>query len=382
MRSDRGARAGTILFSGLVFSVGLLWLIGYFLTYPQGDIIDGRTVHVLGDFWGFDIEAYVAAAARLQADGSLYARIQVDAPFIPGGYGFYQYAPPFGVAMLPLTGLSIGEAAAVWYFVKVAALLVACLIMPVKLPVRALTFTCMALSAWVLHDLILGNVSLFMLLPLAIAWRFLDRPLGSIAVAVAIAIRPSLGAILIWQLLRRRWRIAAWTIGAGLALMVLSLPFVGIDGYREYISILGNLQIPGAGSDNRDLGATIVGMGLDERWLAVLRLGGTALGLGLIVAGLRKDRETGYMIAVAASMLLVGLLWEHYLITLALPLALIADRWRPLVLLVVGVSYLPQAITPLVLLGVLLALFLVPDRRSAEPVLEPLEARRLPAPSP
>ena len=112
--------------------------------------------------------------------------------------------------------------------------------MPVKLPIRALTFVAVAVSFWAMRDLVLGNVGVLLVLPLVIAWRWLDRPLGSIALAATISVRPSVGALLLWQLLRRRWRAAAWTIGAGIVLIVLTLPFVGIDGYRDYIAVLGN----------------------------------------------------------------------------------------------------------------------------------------------
>ena len=66
---------------------------------------------------------------------------------------------------------------------------------------------------------------------------------------------------------------AAWTIAGGLTLVVLSLPLVGIEGYRDYLTVIGNLQAPGAASESRDLGATLVNLGIDESWLWLLRLG-------------------------------------------------------------------------------------------------------------
>ncbi len=178
-----GARAGRArvvpaLVNVLLIAAGLFWLAGIFATYPQGEVVDGVIMPVLGDYWGFDIEAYLNAATRLGAEGSLYARALVEAPFTPGGYDYFYYAPPFGTALLPLTGQGIVDATATWYFLKVGALLAACLAMPVGMRTRALVFLGAALSYWVVRDLVLGNVGAFLLLPLTLAWRWLDRPLG------------------------------------------------------------------------------------------------------------------------------------------------------------------------------------------------------------
>jgi len=364
-RPDRAA----LLVSALAFLFGLVWLGGILLVFRQTEIVDGHVVYVLGDHWGYDIEAYTRAAGRLLSDGSLYLQEQIDAAYLPGGKDYYHYSPPLGIALTPLADLAEHDSSAIWFVLKVAALLAACLLMPVKLPVRALTFVAVSVSFWAMRDLVLGNVGVLLVLPLVVAWRWLDRPLGSIALAATISIRPSVGALLVWQLLRRQWRVAAWTIGAGLGLIVLTLPAVGISGYLEYVEVLGNMVTPGAGSENRDLGASAVTLGLDERWIGLVRLGSAALGVLLMLLSLRRDRELGFMITLSASMLMVPLMWEYYLITLALPLALLAHRWRPVVLLVLLLSWLPSALAPLPLLLTLALLFLVPARPLHEEAL-------------
>jgi hypothetical protein len=356
-------RRAALVISGLAFAFGLAWLAGVLAIFRQLELVDGEWRYVLGDHWGYDIEAYVRAAARLLEGSSLYLREHVETPYLPGGKDLYYYAPPLGVAVVPLAGLADHESSAVWYLLKVAALLTACLLMPVKLPVRALTFLGVAVSFWAMRDLVLGNVGVLLLLPMVTAWRWLDQPLGSIALAATISVRPSAGALLIWQVLRRRWWAAAWTIGAGIGLVLLTLPFVGIDGYRDYARVLANAITPGVGSENRDLGATLVTLGLPGRWIDLVRLGSIALGGLLILLSLRRDRELGFMITLTASMLMVPLMWEFYLITLALPLALMAERWRPAVLLLLALSWLPSAYAPAVLIATLALLFLLPAGR-------------------
>ena len=61
-------------------------------------------------------------------------------------------------------------------------------------------------SAPVLQDLNLGNVSLIVTFLAVVAWRFVDRPLGSAAIALAASIRPTMAIFFVWWLVRRQWR--------------------------------------------------------------------------------------------------------------------------------------------------------------------------------
>ena len=379
MSGADNTRRDELIVAGFGFAFGLVWLLGILYVFSQREVIEGQVQYVMGDHWRYDIEAYVRAAGRLVDDGSLYLAEQIEAPYVPGGKDYYHYSPPLGVSLVPLSGLDEHSASVVWFALKSLALFAACLLMPVRLPVRALTFVGVAVSFWAMRDLVLGNVGVLLVLPMALAWRWLDRPLGSVALALTISVRPSTGALLLWQLLRRRWRVAAWTIGAGIALIVLSGLVVGIDGYRDYVSVLGNMVTPGAGSENRDLGSTLVSLGLDEEWIDLVRLGSIALGVVLVLLGLRRDRELGFMITLAASMLMVPLMWEYYLIMLALPLALLADRWRPLVLLVLVLSWTPSFFAPVLLLLTLALLFVLPAPPRPDSPLTERAAEALPA---
>jgi hypothetical protein len=236
--------------------------------------------------------------------------------------------------------------------------------MPVRPIIRVLAFGVIAFSFPVLKDAVLGNVSILLMLPLAVAWRWLDRPLGSIALAVGMALRPSLGVFLGWQLLRRRWRALAWTIGAGLVLVALTLPFVGLDGYREFLVVLANLQVPGPGTENRDLGTVLADLGGGDAALTIGRLASLVAGIGAIVLSVRRDPEVGFMVTLGASLLLTPMLWDHYLVTLLLPAAFLADRIRPVFILLPLLVWMPWFSVPFLVLAATFLPFAVADRRA------------------
>ena len=363
----------------LAVGLGLFWLADQLVLYAVPSVVDS-TWQPFDDAWAFDLAAYVHAADRLVTDGSLYAAELVAGPYEPGSAGLFMYPPPLGVAMLALREPPFREAALAWWAMHVAAMLLACALMPVRPILRAVAFAVLAFSWPGVKDPILGNVSTLLLPLLAVAWRWLDRPIGSVAIAISASVRPSLGILLLWQLLRRQWRAALWTVSAGLVLILVTLPFVGLDGYRDFVAVFSNLKPPTGVSENSDLGGLAIGLGADPAVAGLVRLLSLLMAVSAILLGLRRDRELSYMVTLCASLLLVPLLWDHYLATLVLPAALLAQRWHPALILLPLLSWLSFLSAPLVLVTMILALLSPGRTPGADAVLTSPGA--LPAPEP
>ena len=170
-----------------------------------------------------------------------------------------------------------------------------------------------------------------------------------------------LGVILVWQLLRRQWRAVVWTIAAGLALIVVTLPFVGLEGYTDYLRVLRNLTGVSGVEFNYDASSTALTLGATETVASVALLAGYAIAIGAIVFSLRRDREVGFMVTVTASLLLSPLLWDHYLAMLVLPAAFLAQRGRAWALLLPLAAWLPPVAFPAVVVAATLLPFLARD---------------------
>jgi hypothetical protein len=343
-RRDRALLAGfaLALLGGLWLALGLISLPG-------------------GEGWGYDYQSYVNASDRLAQSGTLYPEWALAGPYETGSIENYYYAPPVGIAIGPFDGLAGEQAVAAWFLLHVAGLAAACALLPVPTWVRLATFGVVALSYGATRDLALGNVSVLLLLPLAAAWRWLDRPGGAVAQALAMAVRPMLGVLLIWQALRRQWRAVAWTLGAGLAIIALSLPFVGVDGYFDYLTVLRNLSGLTGEDNNLDLSSTVLAVGGDAGLANLALLAGYALGIAAIGLSLRRDREVGFVVTSMASLLLVPLLWDHYLAMLALPAALLAARGHAWGLALPLLSWLPAPVLPFVVVAATWLPFLARD---------------------
>ncbi len=263
--------------------------------------------------------------------------------------------------MLPFAALPFHEGALTWHVLHILVLIAACAAMPVSGTARLAVFGVAALSRAVTVDISLGNISVILLLPLSLAWRWLDRPGGSIAQVIAISLRPSLGIIPIWQLLRRQWRALIWTLGAGLALVVLTLPVVGLEGYTDYIALLRNLSDAIGASGNLDLGTTAHRLGADDLTATIALYAGYVIAIAAVLFSLRRDREVGFMVAVGASLLLAPVLWDHYLALVVLPAAMLAVRGHPWALALPLLTWLPGIAQPFVALLATLLPFLARD---------------------
>jgi hypothetical protein len=337
----------------------------------------------LADF-GYDLEAYLDAAARLAAYGSPYQAETLDGPFRPGPYGLYLYAPPLAVAMLPFADADPDLVALGWAVLRIATIGTACAIIPVRPAIRLVAFAMTALSAPALHDLSVGNVSTLLLLPMAAMWRWLDRPAGSVALALAGSLRPSLGLFVVWWLLRRQLKPIAWTAIASLALVVVTLPFVGLQGYIDYLSVLRNVSDAMGVRNNVDLGTVALGIGWSHEAATLLLAFGHVLALGALLAAVRRDRETGFIVTLMASLLLMPLLWPHYAVAFVFPAAFMAQRGRSWAFVLLPLTWLPVTVYPFLAVAATVMPFAAPAPKPEQPepdrpspVVAPPPAERL-----
>jgi hypothetical protein len=339
--------------------LGLILLLGALPTLSEG----------IG--FGFDFDAYHAAVVRLVAGEALYLPETVAAPFTHGAHGLYVYAPPLAVGLLPLAGLDLATATVAWYLLRIAILALACALLPVRPWIRFAAFAVTAFSAPFLSDQSLGNVNALLLLLLALAWRWLDRPASAIAVAATIAIRPQMAILVAWWAIRRRWSIVAWCLAAGLAMMLLTLPVVGLDAYLDFVQLLRNIRFDGA-PNNVAISAIAARLGLPELVGTIGYLFGAVVALAAVVASRRREPELGFVVSVAATLLITPLFWPHYLVLVVLPAAFLADRGRWWAIGLPLLGWLPAALLPLVALAGVLGPYLAPrtDRGDASAPVE------------
>ncbi|MBA3627002.1 MAG: DUF2029 domain-containing protein [Chloroflexi bacterium] len=324
--------------------------------------------------WGYDFEAYYLAAVRLARGDGIYQPWTLAEPFRPGPYGLYLYAPPLAVAVVPFTALSLPVATIVWVALRIVLLAVACWLMPVSAAVRWATFAAAAFSAATISDLHLGNVSVLVAVLSVLVWRWLDRPTGAVALALCMSIRPTMGLVLVWTLLRRAWRPVVWTGAAGLLLIAATIPVVGEQGYRDFFQVLGHVSDVTGVPNNLDIGSTALRLGLGTTIASAALFAGYAVGIGAMLFSLRRDREVGYVVTIGATMLLAPLLWDHYLASLIIPAAFLAERGRSWGVALPLLTWVPPAFLPLVVLGATVLPLLAREGQ------EPIGSRRMRSP--
>jgi hypothetical protein len=317
--------------------------------------------------WGYDFRAYYDAALRLLSTGTPYQAETLAGPFRPGPADLYLYTPVPALLVVPLTWIGPDGATLTWLFIRLGLLLGACALMPVPRWVKLATLGISVISSQFLLDLNLGNVSLIVTFFAVVAWRWLDKPVSGISIAASVTVRPAMGVIWLWWIVRRQWVAVTWTVLGGAAIFLASLPFVGLDPWLQFVTVLRNISDVDGVLRNLGLGATALSLGLSEPVANLALIGGYVLAIGAILLSLRRDREIGFSVTLMATLLLSPLMWDHYLTNLIVPGALLASRGRRWGVLLPLLGWLPLLLLPAVTVVGMLVPFLAPDR--GEPAL-------------
>jgi alpha-1,2-mannosyltransferase len=260
-------------------------------------------------------------------------RVADRTKFVP-----FVYPPPAAVAMAPLSLVPFALACVVWLLVSVAAACAALRLLGVR---DWRCYGATVISMPMISALGVGALGPFLLLGVAVAWRWRERALvAGIAVAAVMIAKLFLWPLGLWLLFTRRFRAAAIAALGALASTVGAWALIGFAGARGYPSLLGRLtDLVGVNSFSvyaleRTLG---VGDGIAQAAPLVAAVA--------LVAALRKrDDQTLLIGALGAALLATPVLWPHYLVLLAVPLALRSPRlnamWlAPEVLWLNGVSW-------------------------------------------
>jgi alpha-1,2-mannosyltransferase len=384
----------------VILAVVLLYRLGQFL-YWTGQIQ-----------WGYDFSFYWVAAGHLVHGEAIYSAAQLAGPYAPQGQEGFLYPPPFAAAVIPFALLFADPRAAEWAWTAVGAAIVVWAVLALRrseaigecYPVFAgrgrwlLVGLAFAFPP-VVAELVLGNVNILLLGLLTAAWLGIRREnrrgdaIAGIAIGLATVIKVFPGLLILWLLLTRRYRAAAWALGAIVVVAVATLPFTGIQAWLDYPTVLANLSAP---SDTTDTLAPTV-------WLAPLlgftvsRIVVTVIGLVIVVWSAKvAPARISFAIAVLVSVLVAPALYQHYLAILVLPFLLglgagIRARWLavPYVLMWGGQQKalgdlawivnkgLPTA-GALLLLGLLVARLRDHDVRDREGAEDGLAGRREP----
>jgi hypothetical protein len=175
-----------------------------------------------------------------------------------------------------------------------------------------------------------GNLTLWLALACAVAWRFRDRrAYASASIGITLAAKFFLWPLVVWFAATRRVASAVLTCVIGTGLLLLSWAAIGFAGFVDYPHLLQRLDDL-VGEDSYTLYVVGLDLGLPSPvarglWLLV----GSALVAGVVWLGRRGDERTAFILAIAASLALTPIVWLHYFALLLVVVALAQPRLGP-----------------------------------------------------
>jgi alpha-1,2-mannosyltransferase len=209
------------------------------------------------------------------------------------------------------------------------------------------------LSSPLLATLALGQIYPFLALGLVAAWisgRRGRHTVSCVALGLVVALKPSLVPVLLWPLVRRRWRTVVTAVAAGVVATVIGAVVVGFGATLDWLELLSGSSAS-AYWDNASLPAAAARLFTDNpyaRHVAVLPWTvpvAYALGIAAVAVTawrVRGGAEVGLWALVAASLLVSPIAWHNYLVLLGPGILLILARgWVAPAFLLLSLQAIP-----------------------------------------
>lgn len=296
------------------------------------------------DFLGFWV---IARAAFLGLDFYVPENLQsISLPFPPAPEFIEevlnigaQYPPPMMLLLLPLGAFEYFVSYSIWYCVCGALLLlITYLLRKTFFQEQALWSSllfCLGMLLCLrstLSTFSFGQTNFLVLLSLVLFWLYRDRSWGGWSLAVGACVKPIVGLVLLYPLIKFHWRTLLGFISASIAVYGVTAVIFGPGLCLEYFTLDIPSRMP------RD----VYTQGVNQSLLAtVLRLTGDnyplltpiyhplflalAFALGaattwVVYSSRQKHSDHALSLVILLALLIYPATWEHYTISLILPL--------------------------------------------------------------
>ena len=280
------------------------------------------------DSWiiGFDFRGTLWEPARALLDGTPIYPVPEREAVAVGNPAVYP--PVFILASVPLALLPAATASWLWFFVLAAGVLASMRILGVR------DWRCLVLavtSPVVVHGLYYGNLTVLLLLPLALAWRYRDRAwVVGFAVGAVVAAKLFVWPLVVWLLLTRRFRAAAWAVGSAFALVLGAWALIGFEGFRDYPKLLRAVQdVYAVRSVSLSTVAGALGAPVSAAVAVSAAAGLVCLGVAAWLVRRADGDRRAFAVVVAACVLASPIAWPNYAALLLVPIAITWPRLAP-----------------------------------------------------
>jgi Glycosyltransferase family 87 len=212
------------------------------------------------------------------------------------------YPAPTHVLFAPLSWLPFQVAMLLFTAITTVALVAGLWLLGMR-SAAAFGLTLMFPPVW--SGIAAGGIMPFLVLGCALCWRWRDRPiLGGVAVAATAVLKVFLWPLCLWLLFTRRFRAAAVSVVAAVALLAAGWAVIGFQNLFDYPGLLRN-----AAELEQDGG------------LGLVRIGGQWLALAAF-AGLMLLARRSFPLVIIAALALTPIVWLQTYEILLVPIVL------------------------------------------------------------
>jgi len=235
------------------------------------------------------------------------------------------YPAPANLAVVPLSLLPFWLAGTLYTLLSVAAMILGLAL----LGVRDWRCIALALISWPFtYGLYLGALGPFLVLGAAIAWHW-RATLWPPAIAIAWLVITKLfpWPLAIWLLITRRFRTFALALAIGAVITLVAWAAIGFHGLAQYPHMLSNLSFIQEGRAV-SLVAVLIAIGLPAGAASAAAIAAALalLGFAWRIAQRPDGDRTAFGLAIIAALTATPIVWEHYMVLLFIPIALITPR--------------------------------------------------------